>query len=68
MPSKTKKCVRNDEKLNSTLPCNSRKVEYKFFIEVIECRYARVLGRQHVAASGIGESGEIFGARQLCLK
>jgi hypothetical protein len=45
MPSKTNKWMRNDENLNSTLPCGSQKVEYKFFIEVIECRYARVLHR-----------------------
>lgn len=42
MPSKTIKCMRNDEKLNSTLPCGWRKVEYKFFIEVIERCYARL--------------------------
>jgi paraquat-inducible protein B len=28
---------------NSTLPFGSQKVEYKFFIEVIERRYARVV-------------------------
>jgi hypothetical protein len=65
MPSKTIKFMGNDEKPNSTLPCGSRKVEYKFFIEVIERRYSRVLGMQHLSGVKWASAGSLQGSATL---
>jgi hypothetical protein len=45
-PSPAKPIRELVEKLSSTLPCGRQKVEYKFFIGVIEPPYVPVLSRK----------------------
>jgi len=59
------KLSRIGKKLHSTLPCGSRKVEYKFFIEVIECCYASVLGMQRSPGASRASAGSFQGSATL---